>query len=197
LNAADPLLVLVALFVTIAVARLRGLLALIGLGVTAAVVVDSCCRRWSPARARYWWGSPLRRPSCSLFSTWPMAFRCAPRQHCSAPSEVWELREAAPGMKPRRLYHTAMRIGRDHIASTKDTIVFAYAGAALPVLLLIDLYGRPLGNALTASNIAEELVRTMASAIGLVLAVPLTTALAVATVGQRNRGNHRRVCDCV
>lgn len=108
-------------------------------------------------------------------------------------SAVWELREAAPGMKPRRLYHTAMRIGRDHIASTIYTIVFACAGTALPILLLIDLYGQPLGNVLTTSNIAEELVRTMASAIGLVLAVPLTTALAVAvaTVGQRNRGNHR------
>jgi uncharacterized membrane protein len=95
-------------------------------------------------------------------------------------SAVWELREAAPGMEPRRLYGTAMRIGRDHIASTIYTIVFAYAGVALPVLLLIDLYGQPLGSVLTSSDIAEELVRTMASAIGLVLAVPLTTALAVA-----------------
>jgi len=95
-------------------------------------------------------------------------------------SAVWELREAAPGMAPRRLYGTAMRIGRDHIASTIYTIVFAYAGVALPVLLLIDLYGQPLGTVLTSPDIAEELVRTMASAIGLVLAVPLTTALAVA-----------------
>lgn len=95
-------------------------------------------------------------------------------------SAVWELREAAPGMSPRRLYGTAMRIGRDHIASTIYTIVFAYAGVALPVLLLIDLYGQPLGSVLTSPDIAEELVRTMASGIGLVLAVPLTTALAVA-----------------
>jgi uncharacterized membrane protein len=95
-------------------------------------------------------------------------------------SAVWELREAAPGMAPRRLYGTAMRIGRDHIASTIYTIVFAYAGVALPVLLIIDLYGQPLGTVLTSPDIAEELVRTMASAIGLVLAVPLTTALAVA-----------------
>ena len=108
-------------------------------------------------------------------------------------SAVWELRQAAPGMAPRRLYHTAMRIGRDHIASTIYTIVFAYAGAALPVLLLIELYGQPLANVLTTSNIAEELVRTMASAIGLVLAVPLTTALAVAvaTVDRHGPGTSR------
>ena len=106
---------------------------------------------------------------------------------------MWELRQAAPGMAPRRLYHTAMRIGRDHIASTIYTIVFAYAGAALPVLLLIELYGQPLANVLTTSNIAEELVRTMASAIGLVLAVPLTTALAVAvaTVDRHGPGTSR------
>jgi uncharacterized membrane protein len=95
-------------------------------------------------------------------------------------SAEWELREAAPGMTPRRLLGTAMRVGRDHIASTNYTIVFAYPGMALPVLLLIDLYGQPLGTVLTSPDIAEELVRTMASAIALVLAVPLTTALAVA-----------------
>ena len=66
-----------------------------------------------------------------------------------------------------------MRIGRDHIASTIYTIVFAYAGVALPVLLLIDLYGQPLGTVLTSPDIAEELVRTMPSAMALVLAVPL------------------------
>lgn len=102
-------------------------------------------------------------------------------------SAVWELREAAPGMTPQRLYRTAMRIGRDHIASTVYTIVFAYAGAALPVLLLIELYAQPLGSVLTSADIAEELVRTLASAMGLVLAVPMTTALAVlvATAGRR------------
>ncbi len=98
-------------------------------------------------------------------------------------SAVWELREAATSMPAGRLYRTAMRIGRDHIASTIYTIVFAYAGAALPVLLLIELYGQPLGTVLTSADVAEELVRTMASAIGLVAAVPLTTALAVAVVG--------------
>lgn len=117
-------------------------------------------------------------------------------------SAVWELREAAPGMPPLKLYRTAMRIGRDHIASTIYTIVFAYAGAALPVLLLIVLYGQPLGNVLTSADIAEELVRSMASAIGLVLAVPLTTGLAVAVASTggpaqaqartRGRGSRRR-----
>jgi uncharacterized membrane protein len=94
-------------------------------------------------------------------------------------SAVWELRAAAPEMSRGNLYATAMRIGRDHIGSTIYTIVFAYAGAALPVLLLIELYSQPLTQTLTNQDIAEELVRTMSSAIGLVLAVPVTTGLAV------------------
>lgn len=91
---------------------------------------------------------------------------------------VWELRSAAPDMSRRALFASGMRIGRDHIASTIYTIVFAYAGAALAVLLLLNLYDRPLLELLGSENLAEEIVRTLAGGIGLVLAVPITTAIA-------------------
>jgi len=109
-------------------------------------------------------------------------------------SAVWELHEASGSapLSTMRLYRQAMRIGRDHIASTVYTIVFAYAGAALTVLLLISLYDAPLARVLTSADIAEELVRTMASAIGLVLAVPATTALAVLVIGSMSRAIGRR-----
>jgi hypothetical protein len=97
-------------------------------------------------------------------------------------SAVWELRDVSPDATPGRLFRGAMRIGRDHIASTVYTIVFAYAGAALPVLLLIDLSQRPLGAIVTGEAIGEELVRTLVGAMGLVLSVPLTTAVGVALV---------------
>jgi uncharacterized membrane protein len=97
-------------------------------------------------------------------------------------SAVWELRAVSPDASPARLFSGAMRIGRDHIASTVYTIVFAYAGAALPVLLLINLSQRPLGAILTGEAIGEELVRTLVGAIGLVLSVPLTTVVGVALV---------------
>lgn len=97
-------------------------------------------------------------------------------------SAVWELAEAAPDLGRRGLWVRGMRIGRDHIASTIYTIVFAYAGAALPVLLLLTVYDQPLATSVTGNDIAEEVVRTLASGVGLVLAVPLTTALAAATV---------------
>jgi uncharacterized membrane protein len=102
-------------------------------------------------------------------------------------SAVWELRAASPTMPRRQLFTSAMRIGRDHIASTIYTIVFAYAGTALAVLLLISLFQRPLGDLLTDEAIAVEVVRTLASAIGLVLAVPATTAIAAATVAGPTR----------
>jgi len=97
-------------------------------------------------------------------------------------SAVWELRAAAPDMPRRKLFGSAMRIGRDHIASTIYTIVFAYAGAALSVLLLLFLYDLPVLDLLGTEDIAAEVVRTLSSAIGLVLAVPVTTAIATMTV---------------
>ena len=75
-----------------------------------------------------------------------------------------------------------MRIGRDHIASTIYTIVFAYAGAALSTLVLLAMFRQPLGLLLSTEPFAEEIVRTLGSGIGLVLSVPLTTGVAALTV---------------
>ena len=93
-------------------------------------------------------------------------------------SAVWELRAAAPGMPRREIFSRAMRIGRDHIASTVYTVFFSYVGAALSVLLLLYLTDRPVLSLLTKEDIAVELVRTFCGSIGLVLAVPITTWVA-------------------
>ena len=97
-------------------------------------------------------------------------------------SAVWEMYELAPGASARRLFSGAMRLGRDHIASTVYTIAFAYAGAALPVLILVSLYDRPFLQTLTGGELAEEVIRTLVGSIGLVLAIPVTTAIAVLVV---------------
>lgn len=91
-------------------------------------------------------------------------------------SAIWQLHEVDPGMTWRELYKRGMAVGRDHIASTVYTIVFAYAGAALPLLLLFDLYSQPWQVVVSSSNLAEEIIRTACGAIALVLAVPVTTA---------------------
>jgi uncharacterized membrane protein len=93
-------------------------------------------------------------------------------------SAVWELHAADPYLGSRGLYRAGIRIGRDHIASTVNTLVLAYAGAALPLLILFTLAERSFGSVVTSEVVAEEIVRTLVGSIGLVASVPLTTALA-------------------
>jgi uncharacterized membrane protein len=93
-------------------------------------------------------------------------------------SAVWELHQANPAYGFARLFSAGLRIGRDHIASTVNTLVLAYAGASLPLLVLFTLSNRDLGGVLTGELVATEVVRTLVGSLGLVAAVPLTTALA-------------------
>jgi hypothetical protein len=62
------------------------------------------------------------------------------------------------------------------------TIAFAYAGAALPILIIVMLYDRPLADTLTSAELSEEVIRTLVGSIGLVLAIPVTTLIAVLVV---------------
>lgn len=93
-------------------------------------------------------------------------------------SAIWELRAADPGATWQQLFAGGMRIGRDHVASTIYTIAFAYVGASVPILLLLELYQLSLVRTLTGGVFAQEIVRTLSGSIGLVLAIPLTTAVA-------------------
>ena len=97
-------------------------------------------------------------------------------------SAVWELHIANPTYGFVQLYSAAVRIGRDHIASTINTLVLAYVGASLPLLILFVATSRPLGSVLTSEVVAEEIVRTLVGSIGLVASVPITTALAAVSV---------------
>jgi len=93
-------------------------------------------------------------------------------------SAVWQLHRANPTYGARQLYGSAVSIGRDHIASTVNTLVLAYAGASLPLLLVYTQAGRRLTDVVTGELVAVEVVRTLVGSIGLITAVPLTTALA-------------------
>ncbi|MCX2922262.1 YibE/F family protein [Streptomyces sp. NEAU-W12] len=97
-------------------------------------------------------------------------------------SAVWELHEANPSMGRRGLYRAGIRIGRDHIASVVNTLVLAYAGAALPLLLLFSIAQSSVGTVANSELVAEEIVRTLIGSIGLVASVPVTTALAALVV---------------
>jgi uncharacterized membrane protein len=76
------------------------------------------------------------------------------------------------------LYRAAARVGRAHVASAVNTIVLAYAGASLPLLLLIAAANEPVSDLLTSEFLAQEILRSAVGTIGLVASVPITTALA-------------------
>jgi uncharacterized membrane protein len=92
---------------------------------------------------------------------------------------VFELHHANPGFGFRELYGSAMHIGQDHVAATVNTLVLAYAGASLPMMLMFSLGGGDYGYIINFSFIAEEVVRTLVGSLGLIAAVPLTTAIAI------------------
>lgn len=100
-------------------------------------------------------------------------------------SAVWELRAVSPEATRAQVFASAMRIGRDHIASTIYTIVFAYVGTALILLMVLRVYDRPLLELLSTEQLGEEVVRALVTSIGLVLAVPITTALAAVVAAPR------------
>jgi uncharacterized membrane protein len=93
-------------------------------------------------------------------------------------SAVWELRAANPAMSAGALARSGMRIGRDHVASTVNTLFLAYAGASMPLLVLFVLSRQSLVTVANTEIVATEIVRTLVGSIGLVASVPLTTWLA-------------------
>ncbi len=96
----------------------------------------------------------------------------------SQASTVNALRRVNPSLTARQLFSTAMDVGRSHVAATINTLVLTYVGAALPLLLLIYAGGAGVGGTLNAEPVAQEVVITVAGSVGLMAAIPLTTAIA-------------------
>jgi uncharacterized membrane protein len=93
-------------------------------------------------------------------------------------SAVMALRRANPRLGGRELYSRAFVIGRDHLSATIHTLVLAYAGAVLPLLLLLNSSNIATVDALNDQALAEPIVATLVGCLALLLAVPLATGLA-------------------
>lgn len=102
-------------------------------------------------------------------------------------STISELQTANPDASRWALFTTAMRVGRDHLASTVYTLVLSYSGAALPLLVLLSVSGRSLHHILTSDIMATEILRSATGSLALVAAVPLTTAIAALTTTVKAR----------
>jgi uncharacterized membrane protein len=106
-------------------------------------------------------------------------------------SSIWELSASDPDASWRTLFTRGMRIGRDHIASVIYTLAFAYAGAALPILMLFSISGRSFHDLLTGDEIAGEVVRDLVGGAGILLAVPLTTLIAALVAARPHESTTR------
>lgn len=93
-------------------------------------------------------------------------------------SATFELKRVNRALGWRPLFRHGMTIGRDHIASMVNTLMMAYVGAALPLLLLAVNADVSLFESLNRELLAEEIIRTLAGSLGLILAVPITSAIA-------------------
>lgn len=100
-------------------------------------------------------------------------------------SATFELASVDPELRGRALYLSALRVGRDHIGSLINTLALAYFGGALPLVVLLSLNFQPLSVALNSEEMIESIVTVIVASIGLVVCVPVTTALAVALAGDR------------
>lgn len=109
----------------------------------------------------------------------------------SQASIVQELKYADPSLTGSQLFIRAMRVGRDHIASLINTLVLVYTAGALPLLLLYIDSSISFSQFINYEIVAEEVIRTLAASIGLILAVPLTTLIAVRYVNAEKE-IHRR-----
>jgi len=96
----------------------------------------------------------------------------------SQASTVMALRRANPSQRAGELYRGALTVGRDHVAATVNTLVLAYVGASLPILLVFGAGGTPFVDAISREAVAEQVVAMLVGSIGLILAVPVTTWLA-------------------
>jgi uncharacterized membrane protein len=93
-------------------------------------------------------------------------------------SAIFELARANPNLSGAELFRRSLNIGRDHISASVNTLVLAYVGASMPLLMVFSIYQEPLVRRLNREPIAEEIVRTLVGSIGLVLSVPITGLIA-------------------
>lgn len=94
-------------------------------------------------------------------------------------SVVQELASANQTLSRRELYIKALKVGKAHMGSVINTLILAYAGASLPVVLLLYLSDAPFLELINREMIATEIVRSIVGSVGLILAVPMTTLIAV------------------
>ena len=107
----------------------------------------------------------------------------------SQSSSVMALHRANPAHGARDLYRGAIAIGRDHVAATVNTLVLAYVGASLPVLLIFTVGDIPFADAINREAVAQQVIGILVGSVGLIAAVPLTTGIAAVLAARGGLGS--------
>ena len=97
-------------------------------------------------------------------------------------STIFELHKANPSLTWLELFRSGMAVGRDHIAAMVNTLLLAYVGAALPLVLMFSVFSESMGITINREIISEEIVRTLVGSLGLLAGVPLTSVIAAQVV---------------
>jgi len=107
----------------------------------------------------------------------------------SVASAMEEVKKANPAIRPRGLFSAGMNVGRDVMGTMANTLILAYTGAAIPLLLVFLAYDTPFLKIINLDMIATEVVRALAGSIGLILCVPLTAVAAALLMGRKSVGS--------
>lgn len=105
----------------------------------------------------------------------------------SISSACWELREVDPALTRGALFRSGMNIGRDAMGTMANTLILAFAGSSLNVLILFQVYDYPMIQLFNADSIAVELIRGVGGSIGIILTVPLVAALSARIMGRNKK----------
>lgn len=101
-------------------------------------------------------------------------------------SAVFSLARTNPTLRGFKLFKEAMYIGKDHISAVVNTLVLAYTGASLPLIILLYIRKMPIDYFVSLEMITEEIARTLISSSGILLAVPLTTLIATIMANKKS-----------
>ena len=103
-----------------------------------------------------------------------------------------ELHEVNPALSRRELFRSGMNIGRDAMGTMANTLILAFAGASLNILILFQAYGFLAIQILNTDAIVIELIRGIAGSVGIILTVPLVSLLSARILAAPGRSGTRR-----
>lgn len=102
-------------------------------------------------------------------------------------SSVWEMKEQNPDASVGSLFRSGMQIGKDAMGTMANTLILAFAGSSLNMLILVQTYNIPFLQLINTDSIALEVVQSVAGSIGILLTVPLVAFISARLMAHRKR----------